>query len=150
MSHSLVPPCKQGAGGYTYIQTYMCVYMYVYIKQYIYIYLYIFIVCFFIVCVFPKFSTLEIKNKKFGPQIRTLHEMSSLEPAPKVCKPMSRSQSPSFYVVFEQYKVGFNDFWLFLRSRSCTGSSGRLVGRIFSKFGPNPRKPLPLHLVFNR
>ena len=43
----------------------------------------------FIVFDFPT-STLELKNKKFGPQIRILREVSSLEPAPKVWKPKSR------------------------------------------------------------
>ena len=34
----------------------------------------------------------------------------------------------------------FKDFCLFLRSLSCIGSSGRLVGRISPKFRPNPPK----------
>ena len=31
-----------------------------------------------------------------------------------------------------------------IRSQSCIGSSGRLVGRISTKFRPNPRQPLPI------
>ena len=41
-------------------------------------------------------------------------------------------------------KFFFDDFWLFVRSLSCIGSSGRLVGRISTKFRPNPRQPLPI------
>ena len=41
---------------------------------------------------FPTFSALELTNKVNGPQIRILRETSALEPAPKVRKPMSRSQ----------------------------------------------------------
>ena len=41
--------------------------------------------------VFPKFSTLEVKHQKFGHQIRILRKKSSLEPAPKVWEPMSKS-----------------------------------------------------------
>ena len=44
----------------------------------------------------------------------------------------------------EHKKLVFEDFWLFLRSLSCIGSSGRLVGRISTKFRPNPRQPLPI------
>ena len=42
------------------------------------------------------FSPLELKNKDFGPQIRILRELSSLEPAPQVWKPKSRSKNQSF------------------------------------------------------
>ena len=45
------------------------------------------------------FSTLELKNKKSGPQIRILREISSLEPAPKVWKSKSRSKNPGFYLL---------------------------------------------------
>ena len=41
-------------------------------------------------------------------------------------------------------KLVLNDFWLFLRSLSYIGSSGRLVGRISTKSRPNQRQPLPL------
>ena len=40
--------------------------------------------------VFFLFLTLEFKSNKPGPQIRILHEMSFLEPAPKVWNPNSR------------------------------------------------------------
>ena len=48
-------------------------------------------------CVFidfgsPTCSTLELRNKPIGPRIGILREISSLEPAPKVCKPKSRSK----------------------------------------------------------
>ena len=33
---------------------------------------------------FPTFAALDLKNNKFGLQIQILHEISSLEPAPKV------------------------------------------------------------------
>ena len=36
--------------------------------------------------------------------------------------------------------LNLGDFWLFLRSLSCIGSSGRLVGRISPKFRSNPRQ----------
>ena len=40
-----------------------------------------------------------------------------------------------FYGKFiEHQKLRFNNFWLFLRSLSCIGSSGRLVGRIPPSF----------------
>ena len=82
---------------------------------------------------FPKCSTLELKHKEFGPKVKLLRESSCLEPASKVWKPI---------YVFEQYLL--NDFWLFLRSLSCTGSSGRLVGKKSPKFHLNPGKPLPI------
>ena len=43
-------------------------------------------------CCFPIFSTLELKNEKVGPPIWIIHEISSLEPAPKVLNPKSRSK----------------------------------------------------------
>ena len=39
---------------------------------------------FLIVSVFPTFSTLELKHDRFGPAIRILREISSVEPTPKV------------------------------------------------------------------
>ena len=45
---------------------------------------------------FPKFSTLELKHTKHGPQIRILREISSLEPAPIFWKPKSRSKNAGF------------------------------------------------------
>ena len=50
----------------------------------------------FIILVFPIFSPLELKHEGFGPQIRILRKKSSLEPVPKVWKPMSRSQNNYF------------------------------------------------------
>ena len=40
----------------------------------------------FIVFVFTMFSTLELKDKVNGIQIRIIREFSSLEPAPNVCE----------------------------------------------------------------
>ena len=54
----------------------------------------------FIVSVFPKFSTLELRNKIDGPQIRILLEIFSLEPAPKVWKPVSRSQNNDLLIFY--------------------------------------------------
>ena len=71
-------------------------------------------------------------------RIRNLRDISSLEPAPKVWKPMSVSKNLDFKNFLENRKLVFYDFWLFLRSLSCIGSSGRLVGRISPKFRPNP------------
>ena len=58
---------------------------------------------FVIVVVFPNLSTLERKNKEFGPQIRILREISSLEPAPKVWKPMSRSKNSDVLICVEHF-----------------------------------------------
>ena len=44
---------------------------------------------------------------------------------------------------FSHFIVSLKD----IRSRSCIGSSGRFVRRIFPRFGPNPRKPLPILTV---
>ena len=91
---------------------------------------------------FPTFSAWELRNKVNGPQIRILREISSLEPAPKVWKPKSRSKNLGF--VSNTKKYVFHYFCLFLRSLSCIASSGRLVGRISTKFRPNPRPHLPI------
>ena len=64
----------------------MCIYTYVYIYIYIYVCIYI-----YIVFVFPKCSMLELKNKECERGTRILREISSLEPAPKVWNPKSRS-----------------------------------------------------------
>ena len=53
---------------------------------------------FCIVFVFPTCSTLELKKKTCGSQIRILYDISSLEPAPKVWKPMSRSINCNFNI----------------------------------------------------
>ena len=44
----------------------------------------------------------------------------------------------------ENNKLVFKHFWLFLRSLSYIGSSGRLAGIISTKFRRNPRQPLPI------
>ena len=49
-----------------------------------------------IVLVFPICSSLELRNKTVGLQIRILREISSLDPAPKVWKPLSRSENWDF------------------------------------------------------
>ena len=67
----------------------------------------------FIVFVVRKFSTLELKNDKNEPQIRILREISSIEPAPKVWKPKSRSKSLGFYFLSRKYKVGVQGFLVF-------------------------------------
>ena len=67
--------------------------------MYTYIYIY---THFFIDFVFPKVSTLELGNKTNGPRILILHEISSLEPAPKVQKPKSKSKTVDFVCLFEQ------------------------------------------------
>ena len=54
--------------------------------------------------VFPKILTLELTNKVNGPQIRIRREISSLQPAPKVWKPKSRS---SFDNVFKNLCIAF-------------------------------------------
>ena len=84
--------------------------------------------------------TLELRNKKHGSTIRILHKMSCLEPVPKgleieihvqICKiEFPLTSKCKEYVV--------KKFWLFLRSLGCTGSSGRLVGRISPKFRQHP------------
>ena len=51
-----------------------------------------FLVCFNLFA-FPICSTLEVKSNKIGATIRILHEMPSLEPAPKVWNPESRSEN---------------------------------------------------------
>ena len=61
----------------------------------------------YIVFVFPMFSTLELRNKEFGPQILILREISSLELAPEVWKTKSRPQNPGFIFLSRKYKVGF-------------------------------------------
>ena len=50
----------------------------------------------------------------------------------------------------ENKKLVFEDFWLFIRSLSCMGSSGRLVVRISPKLRPNPRKPIPLEGIYTQ
>ena len=47
-------------------------------------------------------------------------------------------------IVTENTKLVFDNFWLFLRTLRYIGSSGRLVGRISTKFRANPRQPLPI------
>ena len=54
----------------------------------------------FIVFAFPTFWTPELRNKKHGPQSKTLREFSSLDTAPKVWKPKSRSKNLGFHVVY--------------------------------------------------
>ena len=54
------------------------------------------LVCLLIDFVFLNISTLELKHDKFGLHIRILHEISSLEPAAKVWKPMSRTTTSDF------------------------------------------------------
>ena len=70
---------------------------------------------FSIVVVFHIFSTLELKNKKVGPKIRIICEISSLEPAPTVWNPMYRSPQRDLYLCIEdvfpshsRFPEGFN------------------------------------------
>ena len=49
-----------------------------------------------------------------------------------------------FSYLLKNQKLLFEVFWLFLRSLSCIGSTGRLVGKKSSKIRPNPRQPLPI------
>ena len=62
---------------------------------------------------FPKRSTLELNNKQIGLRILILPEYSSLEPAPKVWKPMSMSKNTDLLFVAENFKVGL------LRNSDC-------------------------------
>ena len=72
---------------------------------------------FFIVFVFLKFPTLELKHNKFEPKIRIIRESSSLETAPKVWKPKFKYKNndfvcvvrcvPSFSRLPEGYKVRY-------------------------------------------
>ena len=58
---------------------------------------------FFSFSVFHIFLTLELEHKKVGPQIRILRELSSLEPAPKVLIPKSRSPNQELDVFVDNY-----------------------------------------------
>ena len=70
--------------------------------------LFLYSLCFFHIC-----STLELRNQKFGLQIRILREQFSLEPAPKVRNLRSRSK---------MYQVSFRYVFLtlFMRLYSCS------------------------------
>ena len=42
---------------------------------------------------------LELKRKNIGLKIRIIHELSSLEPVPKVCHPKYRSDNEDIYLI---------------------------------------------------
>ena len=46
---------------------------------------------------FPMLTPLELEIRHFGREIRILHEISSLEPAPQVWSPKSRSENEEIY-----------------------------------------------------
>ena len=52
---------------------------------------------------------LELENQKFRPKIRILHNMSSLEPAPKVLETEIQVQQSSFFLS-RKYKAGCSGF----------------------------------------
>ena len=103
--------------------------------------------------IFPKSSrkvppTLRNSSRKFPnsskqiPQTFQTSFPQVLKKIPKSFKQLQKhkklSTSEGENMLSNNKKYVFDDFWLFLRSLSYIGSSGKLVGRIYPKFRSNP------------
>ena len=85
--------------------------------------------------VFPIFWSLDAGIGDFWPQIRILREISSLEPAPKVWKPKSRSQNVGF-IVYKQMFPSLSRAPEGYKVRSPVRKSRDLIAFMCTKMAP--------------